>query len=106
MNERRQKIPPPPQKKTEPVTDSKKPDVVLVQVPSGEVMLERASSETLRPPFCVWKANYKPHREAAPAETNVGDRCLRATNADAPQNSPSAPPRRLGWSHYSPQLHV
>lgn len=104
MKEDKKIHPPPPKKKNG--TCDKKPDVVLVQVPSGEVMLERASSETLRQPFCVRKANYKPHREAAPAEANVGDRCLRATNGDAPPNSPSAPLRRLGWSHYSPQLHV
>lgn len=41
------------------MTDSKKPDVVLDQVPSGEVMQERGSSETVRPPLRVTKAKYK-----------------------------------------------
>lgn len=48
-------------KKNRLVTDSKKPDVVLDQVPSGEVMQERGSSETVRRPLCGQKANDKNH---------------------------------------------
>lgn len=90
------------------VTGSKKPDVVLERMPSGEVRRERGSSETVRPtpPSSENKRPKSPDKPAATEKMNAGYRHLTATNGSIVLRRLTVTQRRSSWRCYFPLLHV